>query len=82
MNIVADTSIFLAVALNEPEKELIIDLTSDKVIMASEILPYEIGNALTAMLKRKQITQTEAEFAYNIVGQIPVRLMKVDIAMA
>jgi predicted nucleic acid-binding protein len=56
MNIVADTNIFLAVVLNEPEKELIIQLTSNMVIIAPEILPYEIGNALTAMVKRKQIT--------------------------
>jgi predicted nucleic acid-binding protein len=82
MNIVADTNIFLAVALNEPEKELIIQLTTDRVIIAPEILPYEAGNALTAMVKRKQITQNEAVSAFDITNQIPVRLVQVDIPQA
>jgi len=82
MNIVADTNIFLAVALNEPEKELIIQLTSDMVIISPEILPYEIGNALSAMVKRKQITQNEALSALGIANQIPVRLAKIDILQA
>ena len=53
MDIIADTNIFLAIALNEPEKEQIIQLTSGVNIIAPEILPYEIGNALSAMIKRK-----------------------------
>ena len=82
MNIVADANIFLAVALNEPEKRRIIQLTSNMVIIAPEILPYEIGNALTAMVKRKQITQNEAVSVLGIANQIPVRLAKVDIPQA
>ncbi len=50
----SDTNLFLAVALNEPEKTRIIQLTSNKNAVAPEILPYEIGNALSAMIKRKK----------------------------
>ena len=82
MNIVSDTNIFLAVALNEPEKESIIQLTSNGNAIAPEILPYEIGNALSAMIKRKQITNDEAISAFVIVGHIPVRLVTVDILKA
>jgi predicted nucleic acid-binding protein len=82
INIIADTNIFLAVALNEPEKERIIHLTSDMVVIAPEILPYEIGNALTAMVKRKQITPNEAVSALGIANKIPVRLAQVDIPQA
>ena len=82
MNIVADTNIFLAVVLNEPEKERIIQLTTDRLIIAPEILPYEIGNALTAMVKRKQITEIEAVSVFAIANQIPVRLAQVDIPQA
>ncbi len=53
MDIISDTNIFLAVALDEPEKDNIIQLTSESDAIAPEILPYEIGNALTAMVKRK-----------------------------
>jgi len=82
MNIVSDTNIFLAVALDEPEKERIIQLTSEFDAIAPEILPYEIGNALSAMIKRKQITTEEALSAQKMVGLIPVRLVGVDIQQA
>jgi predicted nucleic acid-binding protein len=79
MNIVSDTNIFLAVALDEPEKENIIQLTSETDAIAPEILPYEIGNALSAMIKRKQITLDEALSAFNIASLIPVRLVAIDV---
>ena len=55
MKIVADTNIFLAVALNEPEKKEIIALTVGHELIAPEILPFEIGNALSALVKRKRL---------------------------
>ena len=79
MDIIADTNIFLAVALNEPERDRVIRLTIDASALAPEILPYEIGNALSAMVKRRQLTQSEALEAEESVGQIPVRLVSVDI---
>ncbi len=82
MNVVSDTNIFLAVALNEPEKGSIIELTSNAGTVAPEILPYEIGNALSAMIKRKQITNKEALTALEITNHIPVRLVSVDIRKA
>jgi predicted nucleic acid-binding protein len=52
MKIIADTNIFIAVALNEPEKGKIIRLTEGQDLIAPDILPFEIGNALTAMMKK------------------------------
>jgi len=82
MNIIADTNIFLAVALNEPERQLIIELTAGVDAVSPEILPYEIGNALSAMTKRKQLTATEALYAEVAASKIPVRLVTVDIRSA
>jgi len=82
MNIVSDTNIFLAVALDEPEKERIIRLTSDMDAVAPEILPYEIGNALSAMIKRKQISTEEALSARKFASEIPVKLISIDIHRA
>ena len=79
MNIIADTNIFLAVALNEPEKDNIIKLTSGTSALAPEILPYEIGNALSAMVKRKQISRTQALEILQITENVPVKLLRVDI---
>lgn len=82
MQIISDTNIFLAVALDEPEKENIIRLTSSCDATAPNILPYEIGNALTAMTKRKQLTDNEAISTYKIASQISVRLVSIDIQKA
>ena len=79
MNMVADTNIFLSVALNEPERSRIIGLTTDASISAPEILPYEVGNALSAMIKRKKLTAVEALEVYKAVSLVPVRLVSVDI---
>ncbi len=82
MNIIADTNIFLSVALDEPEKEIIIEKTSNANITSPDILPYEIGNALSAMLKRHQITKEEVLPTLEATKNIPVRLLPVDIAEA
>ena len=79
MDIVADTNIFLAASLNEPEKSRIVQLTTDASITAPEILPYEIGNALSAMVKRNKLTEAQALKAEKASGLIPVRLVSVDI---
>ena len=82
MNIISDTNIFLAVVLDEPEKDNIIRLTSKTSAVSPEILPFEFGNALTAMVKRKQLTHKEALSAYDAVSSIPVRLVSIDIKQA
>jgi len=45
-------------------------------------LPYEVGNALSAMLKRGQIDNKEALAAQKATNKIPVRLLAVDIQEA
>ena len=82
MNVVADTNIFLAIALNEPPKGHIIEVTSDAMLSAPEILPYEIGNALSAMTKRGRISRAEALAAEKAANLIPVRLVSIDIQKA
>lgn len=82
MKIISDTNIFLAVVLNEPEKGRIIQLTSGAEVLAPEILPYEIGNALSAMYKRKQVTNKEALSAQRATGNISVRLVAIDVQEA
>lgn len=79
MNIVADTNIFLATALDEPEKPRIIELTSGSHIVAPTILPYEIGNALSALVKRHRLSPEEAKAAFESTQNIPVKLTHSDI---
>ena len=79
MNIIVDTNILIAVAFDEPEKQHIIDLTIDATLIAPEILFYEAGNALSAMIKRRQVSSDEAIQAFDIIQTIPIRLVRVDI---
>ena len=51
-------------------------------MIAPEILPYEIGNALSAIHKRRQISHKEAVSAQKATNKIPVRLVSVDIQKA
>ncbi|MEE4363049.1 MAG: type II toxin-antitoxin system VapC family toxin [Desulfotignum sp.] len=82
MKIIADTNTFLAVALYEPEREKIIRLTLGHDLVAPDILPFEIGNALSAMLKRKRIQPEELLPVWDVTQQIPVDLRSVNIREA
>jgi len=82
MKIIADTNTFIAVALNEPEKGNIIRLTEGHELIAPDVLPFEIGNALTAMMKKNALKKEEVESAWEIVQQIPVDLRHTNIKSA
>lgn len=79
MKIVADANIFLAVLLEEPEKKGIIKLTGEADLLSPEILPYEIGNAFSAMFKRNRIDAERIQNYFDIFKSIPVRHVAVDI---
>jgi predicted nucleic acid-binding protein len=82
MEIISDASAFLAIVLNESDREWVIGKTRGASIVAPEILPYEIGNALTAILKRGRLNTQEILQAYDIARQISVMLIPVEIAEA
>jgi len=50
--------------------------------MLPMILPYEVGNALSAMVKRGRLTDAEATDAFKRSQQIPVQLVAVAIEQA
>ncbi|MDR1997667.1 MAG: type II toxin-antitoxin system VapC family toxin [Candidatus Margulisbacteria bacterium] len=78
MDIVVDASVLLAVLLNEPEKKQLISLTKAAELTAPEIMPYEIGNALSAMFKRHRLTQEQIMQSLAAYETIPLRLVKSD----
>jgi len=79
MELISDASAFLAVALNETDRDWIIGKTSGCTLLAPEVLPYEIGNALIAMRKKGRVTDREMLRAYDISARIAVRLVLVKI---
>jgi predicted nucleic acid-binding protein len=79
---VADASVFLAVVLNESDRGWVIDKTSGTVIVSPEILPYEIGNALIAIMKKGRLDRKEVLRAFDISQKIAVKLVPVRISDA
>jgi predicted nucleic acid-binding protein len=82
MRYVADTNTFLAVALGEPEKEWLVEVTAECQLIAPAVLPYEIGNALSALVKRKVIGPDQALAVWETVAGIPVELVEFEIHSA
>lgn len=82
MKIIADTNIFLAAVLEEPEKKRIVQLTEGQELAAPDILPFEVGNALTALLKKKVLKPDEILPVWNAFQSIPVELCRIDIRAA
>lgn len=79
---VIDTSALLAVLLEEPERPALIAATAGAVLMAPSSLPWEVGNALVATVRRRRLTPAEAERAWVAYESVPLRLAEVDIRRA
>ncbi|MCG8459366.1 MAG: type II toxin-antitoxin system VapC family toxin [Holophagales bacterium] len=79
MEVVADASTLLAVTLDEPERPAILDATVGVTLIAPEVLPWEVGNALSAMSKRGRLERKLVSPAWEAVQRIPVRLVPVEV---
>ena len=79
MNLVIDTSIIISVLVNEKHKEKLIDITRDANLIAPSSVHWEIGNAFSAMFKRKQITLKQAKSLLNDYKRIPIRFSDVEL---
>ncbi len=79
VEIVSDASAFLAVALNEADREWVIEKTAGCSVLSPEVLPYEIGNALIAVKRKGRLNEREVLRAFDISQRIAVRLVPVKI---
>lgn len=79
MRLVVDANVFLAVALEEPERQGIIEITRGRTLTSPEALPFEIGNALSALVRRGRLSPQEAQAAWNTCSAIAVELRSVDM---
>lgn len=82
MEIVVDTSALLAVIGNEPEKVGLIRLTRGATLIAPPSVHWEVGNAFSAMFKRKATTLPKARQALAAYGRIPLRFVDVPLEQA
>lgn len=79
MDITADTSTLIAVVGNEPSRDRAIELTMGHSLIAPSSVHWEVGNALSAMIKRQRITLAQANACVDAYRQIPIRLVSVDL---
>ena len=82
MDIVVDTSVLIAVIVNEPERDRIIALTLGKTLVGPGSLPWEVGNAFSAMFKRSRLSLDEAKKGIAIFDSIPIRYIRTDFLNA
>ena len=82
MEIVIDTSALIAVIVDEPEREKIIDVTKGNSLMGPGSIPWEVGNAFSAMFKQNRITVAAAQKGVSIFQSIPIRYLEPDFEKA
>jgi predicted nucleic acid-binding protein len=82
MKIVTDSSVFLAAVLNEPEKAGIIEVTAGHDLIAPEVLPFELGNALSSLYRRKRLDASDVLRVWDYLMDIPVELKAIEVRSA
>ena len=82
MDIVIDTSALIAVIAGEPERNKIVELTTGNTLIGPGSIPWEIGNAFSAMFKQNRLTIGEAQKGLIIFDSIPLRYLKPDFVNA
>jgi predicted nucleic acid-binding protein len=82
MEVVIDTSALIAVIVGEPERDRIVELTMGNTLIGPGSIPWEMGNAFSAMLKQGRLTLKEAYKGLAIFEGIPIQFAKPDFAHA
>ena len=79
MYVTIDTSALIAVIGNEESRQKIIEKTEGCSLCAPKSVHWEIGNAFSAMFKRKQISLDTAKQALVAYNEIPIKLIDVSL---
>lgn len=82
MDIVIDTSAVIAVIANEPEKPAIVEHTLGANLIAPASVHWEVGNAFSAMFKRRRISLSQAKEAIKSYERIVFRFIDIDLGQS
>lgn len=82
MELVVDTSVLIAVLTGEPARDQLIARTQGAELLAPGSVHWEVGNAFSALLKRRRLKLPDVQAALTAYGQIPIRFVDVDLASA
>lgn len=81
-SVVIDASAVIAVVTNEEHKPALIRLTEGVELLSPASLPIEVGNAFSAMFKRRRISLAAARGAVETFQRIAIRLTPIDLGQA
>ena len=79
VNIVVDTSVIIAVVTNEKIRRRLVTASRGADLIAPASLHWEIGNAFSAMFKRKKMNLGQAKKALRAYEKIPIQFSDVDL---
>jgi predicted nucleic acid-binding protein len=79
LNITVDASAVMAVVLNEGSKRQLVEGTRGAELLSPPTLYWEVGNALSALFKRRRIDLRQARAALKSLQDIAIRLADVDL---
>jgi predicted nucleic acid-binding protein len=82
MEILTDACAIMAVIVKEPERDLVIKLTQNSIIVSPNMVSYEIANALTKMMKKKVIDKDAMINAFEYLKKVPIKTIEIDIKRA
>jgi predicted nucleic acid-binding protein len=82
MAITIDTSAVIAIINGEPVKPRLLTLIGSEALTAPGSLPWEVGNAFSAMFKQGRASEADAVAALQILRQMPIDLVDVSLENA
>jgi len=79
MKIVVDTSVIISVLVDEIEKSKIIEKTIGCELVAPFSVNWEIGNAISSLIKRKKINLSQIDKFLDLYNHIPILFLGIDL---
>jgi predicted nucleic acid-binding protein len=82
VELVVDTSVLIAVLTGEPTRDQLIARTQGAELLAPGSVHWEVGNAFSALLKRRRLKLPEVQAALSAYARIPIRFVEIEPAVA
>ena len=82
MEMVVDTSALIAVLTGAATRDHLIARTQGAELLAPGSVHWELGNAFSALIKRRRLKLPEVQAALTAYAQIPIRFVDVELAAA
>ncbi len=78
-SVIIDASCIMAIIKQEPSAMDALDRLKGFRLYSSQCLPFEIGNALSKLMKRKLIDVAQACRIFELYKRIPIKLLESDL---